>query len=264
MSNKTALLTCPKHGPTRPLTGPGSKFFISYSEVVAFLVFVNEMATSIDKVIDILGTVPTDDPSKVKDKPTQLSTAELGARAELRSHQQVFFQMLLCRFIDNFVAYVSDLLAAVLKTKPELLRSQETIKLDVLLKYKTMEEVVDHLAEEKVHELSYQGMRKISEYIADRLGLDLFVDAVKLDAVVEWLEIRNLIVHNRGVVNRIFLSRLPNYKAKLGDTISLDGKMIYGTSDVLSEVVQSLDERAAVKFGLPRSTAGPTEIPRTE
>lgn len=82
--------------------------------------------------------------------------------------------MMLTRAVDNHLAYISDLPALVLRTRPETLRSSETIGLDTVLQHDTMDELVSELSEKRVNQLSYEGMRDLSTYLADRLGPILF------------------------------------------------------------------------------------------
>ncbi len=59
------------------------------------------------------------------------------------------------------------------------------------------------------------------------------------------------IVHNRAVVNRTFVARLPSYPAELGQHIELEVDPVFDDVEFLATAVSELDVRAAAKFGLP-------------
>ena len=115
-----------------------------------------------------------------------------------------------------------------------------------------MEELVAWLAERRVERLAYQGMSTLAEDLSERLGLSLFGEPEDAGRAIRIVEIRNLIVHNRAVVNRVFLSRVPDYPAKEGDRIEIDVDDLFEDVQFLAGLCFDLDRRAAEKFGLPR------------
>lgn len=151
---------------------------------------------------------------------------EGGALFELRRHRQLLLQMLLTRAADAFLLYVSAVLAVVFRSRPATLRSSEQVKVDFVLAHQTMEELVADLAERRVTALSYQGMVELVESLRERLGLALFANRNDLDRAVRIVETRNLIVHNRGVVNRRFLSRVADFPADEGDVLAAEHRRI--------------------------------------
>jgi hypothetical protein len=95
-------------------------------------------------------------------------------------------------------------------------------------------------------------MRDLHGYLSDRLGFSLFEEDEKLEAAVHMVEIRNIIVHNRAVVNRRFLSRVPESQARLGERLEIVGKEVSNAIRSLGESCSDIDVRAASKFGLSR------------
>lgn len=115
-----------------------------------------------------------------------------------------------------------------------------------------MPDLVKALAERKVNELAYVGMRALAKYLSERLGLDLFSREEDLARASRIIEVRNVVVHNGAVVNQVFLSRLPDSPAKLGDQLLFEMATVEEDMKFLMETVTDIDERAAVKFELPR------------
>jgi hypothetical protein len=86
-----------------------------------------------------------------------------GALHALREHHRgMFLEMMLSRATENFLTYVTELLTLVFRTRPETLRTSETVRLDAILKHVNMEDLIHELAERRVNQLSYQGMRDLA------------------------------------------------------------------------------------------------------
>jgi hypothetical protein len=108
------------------------------------------------------------------------------------------------------------------------------------------------IVEKKVNELSYHGMKDVTEFFEKKLGLQLFTDRDDLFKAALHVDIRNLITHNRGIVNRIFQQRQPTFPAELGTSIVFKNDREVG--EIIGWFVycaRQLDWRAAEKFDLP-------------
>ncbi|MDQ3816189.1 MAG: hypothetical protein M3362_00695 [Acidobacteriota bacterium] len=180
---------------------------------------------------------------------------ELGA---LQMYLPLLAELTLCRAVDGFLTFLAATLSLIFRTKPETLRSSELERLDFILQFPTMEELVTALAERRVDKLSYGGMREITKYFEERLGLQLFDAPAELDAAVRFIEVRNIIVHNRGVVSSIFKKRLPDASEQVGDRVSLTPEEIAAQMTYLAKLADRIDARAVDKFGLPTVCATPS------
>ena len=65
------------------------------------------------------------------------------------------------------------------------------------------------------------------------------------------VEIRNLIVHNRGVINATFLERV-NYLEgqEIGEQPEIPGAMLDDTVELTTSLVFDIDKRVVAKFRL--------------
>lgn len=175
----------------------------------------------------------------------------------LAPYRQVIFEMFLCRMVDNFLTYISDLLFLIYETNPDVLtRTQETVLVQTVFQHSSLEDLRSEIVERRIMNLSYRGMKELQTYLAEPTQLDfkLFTTKVGLQFASYVIQIRNLIVHNRGVINRTFLYRIPKEwrSHKVGDKMSLSG----GSMDVVHKffinATSDIDERAGKKFKLPR------------
>ncbi|MDQ3686595.1 MAG: hypothetical protein M3430_13505 [Acidobacteriota bacterium] len=90
------------------------------------------------------------------------------------AHIPLMAELVLCRSIDNYLVYLSQLLALIFRTKPETLKSGEQERLDFILKHSSMDDLIGALAEKRVDKLAYMGMRDLARYFEEKLGLNCF------------------------------------------------------------------------------------------
>jgi hypothetical protein len=234
-----------------------------YHRLNHFILFISQLATHADqsavKAAEALLTICDDDPEEKKARHRKtLEEKGVGALKTLRDLRQLILQTMVCRGVDNFLTYISQLLSLIFRTKPETLRSGDQIRVDFALQHATMNDLVDALAENKVTDLSYSGMRQLADYIRDRLGLELFDDESALDRAVFLIEVRNLITHNRAIVNNTFLKKVRGVKepvGKVGETLELEIDSVFHGVTFLADTVGQIDSRAASKFCLPQPHA---------
>jgi hypothetical protein len=117
------------------------------------------------------------------------------------------------------------------------------VRVDAILQHVTMLDLIEDLAERKVDQLSYQGMRDLNSYCDDRWSLQLFPIGAELERAVRLIETRNIVVHNGAVMNRTFLSRLQDSPAKLGQRFEFDFDAVFYDLEFLAQSANSIDSR---------------------
>jgi hypothetical protein len=242
--------------PPAQLTAACSRFFEDHVRLMSLIAFVGAMADRSDEAARIatqtlIKLAKTDEE---KQKYERVAKERGSATKTLSSFRIVLLEMVHCRSVDNFLTYVSELLTLVFRTRPETMRSGDSEKLDYILQFQSMDDLVAAIAEKRVNDLSYEGIGKLSKYLEDRIGLELFTRQDDLERARYLVELRNLIVHNRGIVNQSFLSRLSHSNQKLGkvgEPIDLNVDVVFDGCDFLVADAFDIDGRAAAKFGLP-------------
>ena len=71
----------------------------------------------------------------------------------------LFSRNLVVGMANNFFSYVSEMLQHVLRRKPEVLRSSERLTNEEVLQFNRINELVAYMADKKVNELAYGGLR---------------------------------------------------------------------------------------------------------
>ena len=191
-------------------------------------------------------------------KITTVAPLEINRHGEnkfSKSFAQVYrtlYSMTFARLVDNMSSYISSVIRECLKSKPELLKSKETITFEFALGCGTIEELREIIMDRKVDELAYLGFDKLSEWIADRLGISNFDKLPFYQNLIECIEIRNSIVHNHTRVSHKYMKRFQGMAdIQLNETIEVEVEMVYGLSRASSEYVRELDKALSSKFSLP-------------
>lgn len=171
------------------------------------------------------------------------------------TRRDLLLQMVLCRAVDSYLCYITDLLALIFVNKPDTLRSNEQLTYDDVLQHSNMDDLISFIAEKRVLKLAFTGMRKLAADLSEGMGLDLFDNDADRERAVKIVEIRNLLTHNHGIVNRLFVSRLPDYPVAVGDRIKPDAGFLQDI-DFLAGSVCDIEKRTAQKFGFPQTVSG--------
>ena len=169
-----------------------------------------------------------------------------------KSYERYFGQLAFARLIDNFIAYLKDLLGEIINSKPQVLRSSESEKLDFILSFDTIEEMRNAIAEKKIEKLFYGSFNDINKFFLHNLGIEIFSSQDELEIMESLCRKRNLIVHNRGIINNEFLKKYSDLPFKVGDVLLFTFDSILEGNTVLFQLAHSIDEQVALKFELNR------------
>jgi hypothetical protein len=166
-------------------------------------------------------------------------------------YAHTFTRVVYQRAFDDFLTYVAELLHLVYASRPEALKSSETVRLDEILQFPTMPELLTFLTERRVERLAYQSIADLASDLEKTLGLCLFDTDAERTHAVTIAATRNLITHNGGVVNARYLRQVPSATEKLGELIWVKAETLFGAGAFLRTVAARADGRAIEHFGLP-------------
>ncbi len=186
-----------------------------------------------------------------KDISEEIRKAKLDHWFNIKIYEDIYGQMLYARAVDNVISYFKDIIGEIIIERPDILKSsKETETLDFILKFDNMNDLKFALSEKKIEHLFYKGIDEIEKYFRERLGVDLF----KNDDEKKWFynanKKRNLIVHNRGLINKEYLKKFPECD------LEPNTKIYFKYADVsyflieISKFVSCLDTNLSTKFGL--------------
>jgi len=242
-----------RHLPVPPsrATTAGSAYFQAASSDFGLFHFIIDSVLAGDWVAYVAGQALNDKEEYKALDPATLAAANPGPRTRfLRDRRQILLEMFLSRLVDTFQSYLVDLIRLVLRSRPTMLStSQQSLTLEELLKYGTIEELVHDVIERKVNALSYEGFTDLHAWCVDR-GIPLNVSGQDRGAVVELIATRNAIAHNRGFVDDRYVRVVGTSRFAIGARRVLEVDDLFDALALLHRVVGDTDEVAIQKFGL--------------
>lgn len=180
----------------------------------------------------------------------------LGGQPDANAVGNILFEMCLTRAVDRALTYVSNALHSVFRKYPASAQAKEKVDITFLLEFGSISELVNALVERRVHELSYRSLNDLDDHFQANLKISLFASKAQRFRAGRLVAERNLIVHNRGVVNHIFKERAPESAANVGEQVRYSPQAALEEIGFLMNWIADLDVRLIEKFGLasqPRS-----------
>lgn len=136
--------------------------------------------------------------------------------------------MLLVTYFENTI---SKIFKADFQRHPQRMSLEnKTVSYKILEVSKDIEDVKCHLIENEVTSIMYKSFSDWIEYFKKNMKLNLKYVTEKKPILTEIIQRRNLIVHNEGIVNSVYLNLVlkncrPN--VKIGDILIVDRQYIY-------------------------------------
>jgi len=174
--------------------------------------------------------------------------ARQDAVALMDTHKLVLGEMVFCRSVNSFLTYLADLMTLIYEKYPKKLPSDKQTTYRFCIEHHMAGDLISALAEKTVTELTHQNLDDLAKHFEKNLDLVLFTKAAQSANAGLCVDIRNIVTHNRGFINRFFIQRNPQYASLLGARVVLDK-----TEEMLSDLgycARQLDLRAISKFGL--------------
>jgi hypothetical protein len=188
------------------------------------------------------------DPTKFP-KPGDPRPAE-SAVAQMDIHSELLEEMLFCRGVNSFLTYIADLVTLIYGKYPKMLQSDKQMTYRFCIEHHIAGDLISAIAEKTVMELTHQSLDVLAKYFEKKLDLVLFTKKADLAKAALTVDIRNVITHNRGIVNRFFMQRNPRFADDLGKRVVLSDEERGEMLNTLGYCARQLDVRAIKKFGL--------------
>ena len=187
----------------------------------------------------------------------------------LSEHFGILSEMCYARLVDNYLTYFSEIIAEIFTKTPKMLKSEEKVAVEEILLYDDMNDLLSAIAERKVISLTMSGISSLAVHIQKHFAIELFPTEADLSAVNEIIEIRNIITHNRGVVNRRFVKNVSRHQVANAShyTTIIAGYRIFPgvdtsswASSILHQSILRFDALVAKKFHLTTLEAEMSEL----
>ncbi|WP_375569596.1 hypothetical protein ABWH93_16660 [Seohaeicola saemankumensis] len=218
------------------------------------------MAASKDRATQIAAEALmsiTDNPTE-KEKYKETLENKDQNQNRLRQFRRINSKNISTNITDGFLWYISNIIQDAMKRKPELVKSGEQIRIEKIFDHANKKDLINYLIDRRINSLSYGGMKEIENFMKNTLGVSVFKDEQERVILNEFIEIRNINTHNRGVVNRVFIDRLSSKavevepKYRVGSRIHLDYDDLVKFSKTCIQVALEVDNKVSEKFNIMR------------
>jgi len=150
---------------------------------------------------------------KAKELPTHLTRAKDEYLAPLMFQNQVAL----------FEYLFFDMLRLLLVDKPLHLPSNRKIEYSEIFDAQTKEEIIGAMVDRELNELKFKNVQEWFLYL-EKLVSDCKTSACDQEHIAEAKATRDLLVHNAGVVNDIYLKKAGNHaRYKIGENVHVGG-----------------------------------------
>jgi hypothetical protein len=187
-----------------------------------------------------------------------------SAVAQMDTRSVVLDEMLFCRAVNSFLTHLADLMTLIYEKYPKKLPPNKQTTYRFCIDHYLAGDLISALAEETVIELTHQNLDALTKYFKKNLGLVLFAKEDQTTNAALCVDLRNIITHNRGIVNRYFIQRNPQFTNDLGKQIILSQDDSRNMLSTLGYCARQLDIRAAKTFGLATIQPDPKEPATTQ
>ncbi|MGN0338402.1 MAG: hypothetical protein ACI4EE_12995 [Lachnospiraceae bacterium] len=149
--------------------------------------------------------------------------------------------LLLMTYFENTV---SKILKADFQRHPQRMALEsKTVSYKILEMSESIEDVKNHLIEDEVTSIMYKSVSDWIEYFKRNIKLKLEYMIEVLPQLKEIIARRNIIVHNEGVVNTIYLNSIStndSSSVKQGDILTVDKEYVIEAVNLVESVGMSL------------------------
>jgi hypothetical protein len=164
--------------------------------------------------------------------------------------QAALFAQQLITIIAHTEAFLGDTLRAICHSQPEIVRaSQKQISWEAALSFPDRETLfaalVDEYAASRTRTHSLKGL--VTAFSKEH-GLDLHLDSKDVASMTLGEQVRHLLVHNGGRVDRQFISRTGVRAAQLDETFPLDQTFVRKVKRACEKVAQAVFIAVARKY----------------
>lgn len=223
-------------------TKAAKDFFSSWRDINRLFDFVLLLVGSAEHVAKTAhqALIDTEDDETKRAEMEAKWKSRRSSLDELKANRQLLLETILVRHVENLINYLAAVLYEIFTSRPETLKSSDKVEVSEVLAHDSIEALVREIAEAKVDSLSYSSFSKLSEFFEERFRIRISDEAdVKL--IHEYIEIRNISVHNRCYINKRFISRMSLTPTEIGKKKELYGKDLDMLIPKLAEVVKAMD-----------------------
>lgn len=237
------------------LTHSAETFFHHQSGALSVLFGMLNASVFADNAAFVAGKILRGDSDLPKDFDPLVPLSQThGPHLRLfRAVNRPLMEMILIRLADNLTTYLLDLIGECIRSRPGMLKSaKDQMSIEAILAFATLEELRASIIDRKLISIAYLSLDKQLDWISDNLGVVNGTQQGYFPTLLELVEARNCMVHNRAKIGAKYLKALAPFEttANAGQLIRPSIDDLFVAAKAASELVASLDGVLIAKFGL--------------
>jgi hypothetical protein len=166
-----------------------------------------------------------------------------------RSQMLIFIVSLFEFYVKDAIEYMYSKNINSLKTK------DKSIDYEKLLSFSNMDEILHYIVEKESFSIGFLSYDDLTNYLIKKWKINLNDTEILRESIEEIFQIRNILVHNRGKVNRTFLQKVTNATYKIDDSVEITDITLLNAVTLLTVQVRFLDLCVLKKYPLPENSA---------
>lgn len=142
--------------------------------------------------------------------------------------EKALYKMFLTSILSLFEVYIQDVLYDIFTHYPKTLRSSKTLTFEEIINYSSMDELISYISQIEASKSTEGTAGDYLGRIEKRFGIEVLTK----DNINQASTIRNIIVHNNGLVDSVFLRRYPKSNFQEGEYVELTLQDIANISEL--------------------------------
>lgn len=191
---------------------------------------------------------------------TNVTTGTVTGESDLVTKAQLYLakelpESTFLQFVSIFEGFVADLLRIWLRRYPKSLSSKKQVNFGTILNAQNLDDVIQEIVDKEVDEVFYGPPVAWFSYFKEKLNW-MYPDGADVDKIAEIKTTRDILVHNNGIINAVYLSKAgQGARGAEGQRVEVDEVYHRETWKLLHGVIEKLRDIALNK--LPKESQNP-------
>jgi hypothetical protein len=160
---------------------------------------------------------------------------------DYENNQHTILEMFFIADVNAYLIFIQDLMSELFYKTPRLLGDKE-IKLYKIIQANNIDSIIKETTELVVAQKMYKDFKQLCKHITKNFKINMYKDSVEFNKIYMRIQIRNLLVHNNGVINKKFIEKTKS-SLKRGQKIKMNEKYLNKTSNLLIANVDFISEQ---------------------
>ena len=179
----------------------------------------------------------------------------IGAAAsfELENSFEWDLESLICAqelvmLFAHLEAFMADSLRTICYARPDVLKGNKMIDWNTILSCGGWDELLDHLIERYVYEIGWESIQKRVNLLNQKFGLKIKFPETELKLIEEAEQIRHILVHNGGRINKKFITMTGRDDLVIDEPIKVKPKYVHQISIAMLALTSEIFRNVSEKF----------------